>query len=92
MAEQEAKIIFRIDADLKRAFEAAAADEDQTASQLLRGYVRYKVDKYLQKSQGDLFKAKPAPPPKEPAKTPQKAKAKATEGKTALLDMFKPKR
>ena len=92
MAEQEAKIIFRIDADLKRAFEAAAADKDQTASQMLRAYVRYEVQKYLAKGQGDLFKEKETPTPKEAKKTPQKAQAKPVEGKSALLGMFKPKR
>lgn len=92
MSEKEAKIIFRLDEDLKRAFEAAAADEDQTVSQLLRGYVRYKVDKYLQKAQGDLFKAQTTPTPKEVKKTAPSAKAKPAEGKKALLDMFKPKR
>lgn len=92
MAEQEAKIIFRIDADLKRAFEAAAADKDQTASQMLRAYVRYEVEKYLAKGQGDLFKKNPAPTPKEAPNKPQTAPPKPVEGKSALLDMFKPKR
>ena len=92
MADQESKIIFRIDTELKRAFEAAAADRDQTASQMLRAYVRYEVEKYAAKAQCDLFKAKPAPTPKEAPKTPQKATAKPVEGKNALLGMFKPKR
>lgn len=92
MAEQEAKIIFRIDADLKSAFEAAAADKDQTASQMLRAYVRYEVQQYREKGQGDLFKEKKNPTPKEAKKPPQKAPAKPVEGKSALLGMFKPKR
>ena len=92
MAEQEAKIIFRIDGDLKRAFEVLAAEKDQTTSQMLRAYIRYEVEKHLTKSQGDLFKTQSTPATKEPKKTPQSAKTKPTEGKKALLDMFKPKR
>lgn len=92
MNDQEAKIIFRIDADLKKVFEAAAAAKDQTASQMLRAYVRYEVQNYIAKNQGDLFKEPATQPPKEVKKTHQKATPKPVEGKSALLDMFKPKR
>ena len=61
-------MIFRIETDLKKAFEQVAGNLDLTASQMLRAYVRYEVEKYAAKAQGDLFKAKPAPTP-----TPQNA-------------------
>lgn len=39
-------MIFRIDSDLKKAFELAAKSIDRTASQMLRDYIRHVVDGY----------------------------------------------
>lgn len=52
----ETTMNFRIDEDLKRAFEAAAKEQDMTASQLIRRYIRMEVDKYMrQNSQKELL-------------------------------------
>lgn len=58
-------IIFRIDSDLKKAFENAAKARDRTPSQILRDYVRAEVDQHLKRTaQRDL-------PLKPPPITPQ---------------------
>lgn len=62
---------FRVDEDLKKAFETIAKENDYTASQMLRHYMREVVNEYMKKhAQGDLLKQ-----PK--AKTPTKAKKQA---------------
>lgn len=43
----------RIDTDLKKAFDAACANQDQTASQVLRAAIRDYVKKH---AQGSLLK------------------------------------
>jgi antitoxin component of RelBE/YafQ-DinJ toxin-antitoxin module len=58
MEEKQSVINFRIDADLKTAFERVAKELDQTTSQLLRGFIRATVaEAGMKESQGDLFKA-----------------------------------
>lgn len=48
---------FRVDEELKKAFEAAAKAQDITASQLFRAFMRQTVDEYMrQNAQGDLLK------------------------------------
>lgn len=88
MDEITVSMIFRIEKNLKTAFERVAKDRDLTASQMLRSFVRNAVESHA-KSQGDLFNKNTPPHHKETPKTPQKAKAQAAEGKKALLDMFK---
>lgn len=65
-------MIFRIDADLKKAFEMSAKARDLTASQLIRKYIRHEVDQFMQKNaQGALdLEDRPTPTPsvKKPAK------------------------
>ena len=90
MDEKEAVINFRIDAQLKRAFERVAKAEDRTSSQLLRDFVRQTVALHTARNaQGDIFRPQETPRPATPKKTPQAKKAKPTEGKQALLDIFK---
>ena len=54
------KIInFRVDEDLKNAFELVAKQRDITSSQLLRHYMRHEVQQYLKNNaQGDLLKGR----------------------------------
>lgn len=55
MDDYQTTITARAPESLKRAFEAAAAANDRTASQLIREFMR----DYVQKNaQGDLLKAK----------------------------------
>lgn len=65
-------MIFRIDADLKKAFEMSAKARDLTASQLIRKYIRHEVDQFMQKNaQGALDlgdRQTPTPSVKKPAK------------------------
>lgn len=65
-------MIFRIDADLKKAFEMSAKARDLTASQLIRKYIRHEVDQFMQKNaQGALDlvdRPTPTPSVKKPAK------------------------
>lgn len=53
MEQEKITVTVRVPGDLKRAFEAAAADNDRTASQLLRDFMREYVRK---NAQGDLLK------------------------------------
>lgn len=43
----ETIINFRVDEELKKAFEMTAKSYDLTSSQMLRSYMRYEVDKYM---------------------------------------------
>lgn len=65
-------MIFRIDPDMKKAFEMSAKARDLTASQLLRKYIRHEVDQFMkERAQGALNLTPaptPAPTPKKPAK------------------------
>jgi len=62
------KIInFRIDEDLKTAFEMVANARDLTSSQLLRALMRYEVENYMQKNaQLSLIGAKDIKPKNKP--------------------------
>lgn len=75
MPDTSTSMIFRIEPELKRAFERTAADLDLTASQLLRRLVRNAVENHAQKhAQRTLDLAPMSPPtpaPKKPATAPQ---------------------
>ena len=43
----ETIINFRVDEELKKAFEMTAKSYDLTSSQMLISYMRYEVDKYM---------------------------------------------
>lgn len=58
---------FRVDPDLKRSFEMAATAQDQTASQLLRAFMR---DYCAKHAQAELSLAK-TPAKKAAKKTPK---------------------
>lgn len=50
---------FRVDSDLKRAFDMAAKSVDQTSSQMLRAFMRETVEIYMRSNaQGELLKPK----------------------------------
>jgi hypothetical protein len=70
--QETTTMIFRIEKDLKKAFEMSAKDRDLTASQLIRKYIRHEVDQFMQKNaQGALeLEGNPTPQPttKKPAK------------------------
>ena len=51
--EDKSTLNLRVPADLKRAFDAACAANDQTASQAIRAMMREYVKKH---AQGDLLK------------------------------------
>jgi predicted transcriptional regulator len=53
MEQETITVTVRVPGDLKRAFDAAAAENDRTASQLLRDFMREYVRK---NAQGDLLK------------------------------------
>lgn len=66
---------FRVDQDLKNAFDMAARDMDLTSSQLLRHYMRKTVAEYMAaNAQGSLIERKK---PVGDAKAPTKAKKPA---------------
>lgn len=89
MGNTDKTMVFRIENDLKTAFERVAKDLDLTASQMLRSFIREAVEAHASKnSQKDLFR------PSEEIKAPkasQKTKKPPTGSKQALLDMFKRK-
>ena len=71
---------FRVEEDLKNAFEAVAKSEDLTSSQMLRAFMREKVDIYMKgNAQGDLLK---------PVKTP---KIKPKKQKSIIPDSWRAK-
>lgn len=53
MEQETITVTVRVPGDLKRAFDAAATENDRTASQLLRDFMREYVRK---NAQGDLLK------------------------------------
>lgn len=69
-------MIFRIDPDLKKAFETAAKEMDRNASQLLRDYVRAYVQQHMARNaQKTLALPMPRPPETPPTETaPKKVK------------------
>lgn len=89
MSSNETQIIFRIDTDLKNAFERICRGQDRTISQKLRDYIRFEVQENARKAQGDLFKEQSVRDVKKDKKTAPAAKTTTPEGKKALLDMFK---
>ena len=74
MTSPTTPIVFKIDPDLKAAFERIAAERDLTVSQMLRAYIREEVESEAKSNkQTDLFK--PAPAPKAPKKGKKPANA-----------------
>jgi hypothetical protein len=75
MADTTTSMIFRIEPELKKAFERTAADLDLTASQLLRRLVRDTVEHHAQKHAQRVLNltpaSPPAPAPKKPTTAPQ---------------------
>lgn len=66
-------INFRVDANLKQSFEMVANAEDLTSSQLLRAFMREKVDSYMKNNaQKSLLE-----PQKKPTNTKTKTKQKS---------------
>lgn len=85
-------MVFRIEKDLKTAFEQIARSRDETVSQMLRKYIRTEIEQYAKEhAQKDLFRTTTAPTIKNTPKSTPKDKKTIPEGKTALLDMFKRK-
>lgn len=79
MSEQ-ATMIFRIDADLKRAFDMAAKDLDRTASQMLRDYVRAVVAEHAKTHAQRTLELSPPPIIKKETPEAREQKAKAKKG------------
>jgi len=90
MPEDTTTLVFRIDKDLKTAFEHLAKQADQTVSQMLRKYIRWEVEKYAKEhAQKELFKPIERSKPEKKAPASPKPKKSQEGGKKALLDMFK---
>ena len=71
-------MIFRIEPELKRAFERTAADLDLTASQLLRRLVKNAVENHAAKHAQRVLDLPPAPPPTPAPKKPAKGQKMAS--------------
>ena len=87
MGDETTTMIFRIEKDLKTAFEKAAKDQDQNVSQLLRAFIRNTVENHAKKhNQPDLFdkKENPAERPRAPNK-PKKAPKSTAAGMFAKM-------
>jgi predicted transcriptional regulator len=66
---------FRVDEDLKKAFDRVAKELDQSSSQMLRAFMRDTVKEYMRRNtQGELL---------EPLKQSGKGKVSPKEKKTA---------
>ncbi len=55
MTTLDSGLRIRVDAELRRRFVAACREQDITASQLLRSFMRKFVDQHGEPAQGDLF-------------------------------------
>ena len=83
-------VVFRIEKDLKLAFDRVAKDNDQTVSQMLRAYIRYTVQSHAEKTaQKDLFRPSDAPKAQKAPNAPTKPSKAPMESKQGLLNMFK---
>lgn len=75
MEKDSATIVFRIPQEQKAAIEAAAKAEDQTVSQLLRGFIRWKIEKHAEKNTQtallNALHAKNSQPKPEPSPQPE---------------------
>lgn len=90
MPEDTTTLVFRIERDLKTAFEHLAKQSDRTVSQMLRQYIRWEVEKYAREhAQKELFKPVERSKPETKPKVLPKPKKPQEGGKKALLDMFK---
>lgn len=72
----ETVLNFRVEKELKRAFEAVAESKDLTTSQMLRHFMRESVKEFMSKggAQGDLLKPTT---PKQKGRPREKAKPKS---------------
>lgn len=92
MNQDQTSIVFRVEKDLKTAFERIAKEEDQTVSQILRKYMRWKVEKHMERNGIKPTETTPEPPkPTEHTPTLKKAKKPPLESRDGLLSMFKKK-
>ena len=92
MSEKTVSVVFRVDEDLKNAFERTAKKRDITVSQLLRGYMRHFVEKYAQEdAQGDLLEPAKATKTERQAVTPKKAQKTPKGAGSGLLNALIPR-
>lgn len=93
MSEENVSVVFRIEKNLKTAFENVAREKDETVSQMLRKYIRWEVEENAKKNaQRDLFKAQGGARKPERTPEPKKGKKPPMESREGLLAMFKTKR
>lgn len=71
-------MIFRIEPDLKRAFDETAADLDLTSSQLLRKMVRNAVEQHMKANAQRTLALAPIPTPQTAPKKPAKGQKMAS--------------
>lgn len=92
MEESTVSVVFRIDRDLKTAFERVAKAKDQTVSQLLRAYIRYEVERNTQKTaQKDISRPSETIKEERQPRAAPKQKNPPIGSKSALMGMFKKK-
>lgn len=90
MAEETTTMVFRIEKDLKTAFERAAKDLDITPSQLIRHHIKRFVEGHMKENaQKDLLKPSEAVKPFTKAVPSPKRQKSLPEGKNGLLGIFK---
>lgn len=82
MDDAKTSMIFRIEPELKKAFERVAREKDLTASQLLRSFVRETISQHASRTaQKDLFKPEPTQKASEPTKPSAQPKPSAKQKK-----------
>lgn len=92
MEKESISIVFRIEKDLKLAFDRIAKSKDLTVSQMLRGYIRDMIEYDAKKNaQNDLFRPPEASKTSGQAKPSPKAKKPPLASREGLLGMFKKK-
>jgi hypothetical protein len=87
MSEKTVSVVFRVDEDLKNAFERAAKARDRTVSQLLRDFMRHHVEWFSKNhAQGDLLEAATPSEATKPPRTPPKKKNAPKPAGSSLLN------
>lgn len=93
--ENMTTINFRIDSELKNAFDKVAKDNDQTASQLLRAFIRASVEEHAKEppqegtsqAQGSIKTTNQRARPQKKKKTPENGASSLFNG---MFNRIKP--
>lgn len=93
MKAEQSTIIFRIESDLKKAFETIAAESERTVSQYLRAFIKDQIAKHAHRNATIAPESiKSATTPPDTSKTPKtQPRPKKGQKLNKITDRKKPK-